>query len=667
MTIEEAKRRLRLFGIPAAMPDIRDCGRAGRSTLPADGNGGNEVRDILARILARGALSLSDMQSARDVVEHLRAKDPGVYLVLAAMCLSLKDGNTFLRIGKGADLLKKAGYMDDGHDAEHNTLVDKCWMKHAQAAGDVLAKGGGLVTCENVSKDEKGWFFTRVWNSVEKVSARLSKMAWEGDFGELPKEIVRKSVLFNGKDGQDSLNDEQQQAVKTVGKRRFTVVTGGPGTGKTTVVCAILRALMEGKVVTAEDVALVAPTGRAGQRMGESIHDQCEAAVEIPSEIKSQIKEMSGATIHTTLGGFPPNWKYTKENQLPYKLVIVDESSMVDVHLMKALLDALPDHCRLVLLGDKDQLPSVDAGAVLGDVVANYDKQTVVELKESIRFTGKLATCARAVNAGDEKLFSEAVKVLPIAGEVWTETLSSDIDRVFHYDIGESAKPEACRKLVLEWVRHYGLLHVLADAAKGTARTDGLLIAAARSVGTDNAVFKDGTKTDEVAALFKQLNQSRILTVVREGPFGAVGINDLVITERFGGRRPANPLSKVGVPVIVTRNTRERNLWNGDIGVTVKGPDGMAVLFPRGKKVAVCPVGLLPEHELAYAMTVHKSQGSEFDNVMVVLPNDVDHPLLNRQIVYTGITRAKKRAVLVGTKAALATSLKRKVERDTGI
>ena len=645
-----------------------DCGRAGRSTLPADGNGSERVRNILARILAGGALSLSDMQSARDVVEHLRTYEPGVYLFLAAMCLSLKDGNTFLRIGKGADLLKKAGRMEDGYDAAHNTSVDECWVKYAQTAGDVLANGDGqLVTCKDVSKGEKGWFFTRVWNSVKAVSDRLSAMAGEGDFGELPETIVSKSVLFNGKDGQFSLNAEQQQAVRTVGKRRFTVVTGGPGTGKTTVVCAILRALMESKVVTAGDVALVAPTGRAGQRMGESIHDQCATAVEMPSEIKRQIEEMSGATIHTTLGGLPPNWKYTKENQLPYKLVIVDESSMVDVHLMKALLDALPDQCRLVLLGDKDQLPSVDAGAVLGDVVANYDEQTVIELKESNRFTGALADCAHAVNGGDKVLFEKSVKALPVAGEIWTKILSCDVNRVFHYDIGESMKPDACRKQVLEWVRHYGLLHVPAAADKGTARTDGLLVVAAKSVGTDNAVFKDGTKTDEVAALFTQLDRSRILTVVREGPFGAIGINDLVITERFGGRRPANPLSKVGVPVIVTRNTRERNLWTGDVGVSVKGPDGMAVLFPRGKKVAVCPVGLLPEHELAYAMTVHKSQGSEFENVLVVLPNDVDHPLLNRQIVYTGITRAKKRAVLLGTKAALDTALTRKVERDTGI
>ena len=651
MTIEEAERRLRLFGILAG------------------GDEAERARKILSRILAGGSLSLSDMQSARDVAEHLRTQVPGVYLFLAAMCLSLKEGNTFLRIGKGADLLKKAGHLEDGHDAEHNALVDECWVKHAQAAGDVLANGDGLlVTCKDVATSEKGWFFTRVWDSVEEVSAKLSKMASEGDFGELPEEIVSKSVLFNGKDGQYSLNDEQQQAVRTVGKRRFTVVTGGPGTGKTTVVCAILRALMESEVVTAEDVALVAPTGRAGQRMGESIHDQCEAAVEIPSEIKSQIKEMSGATIHTTLGGLPPNWKYTKENQLPYKLVIVDESSMVDVHLMKALLDALPDQCRLVLLGDKDQLPSVDEGAVLGDVVANYDERTVVELKESNRFTGALAACARAVNGGDQALFEKEVKKLPAAGEVWTETLSKtdrdNVNRVFYYELEESVKSAAFRALVLEWVRSYGLLH---DKSKEADKAESGLVSAAKAVKPSDGVFKDGAKTDAVRDLFNWLDRSRILSVVRKGPFGASTINDLVVTERFGGRRPANPLSKAGVPVIVTRNTRERNLWNGDIGVTVRGPDGMTVLFPRGKKVAVCPVGLLPEHELAYAMTVHKSQGSEFENVMVVLPNDVDHPLLNQQIVYTGITRAKKRAVLVGTKAALDAALKRKVERDSGI
>ena len=644
MTIQEAGRRLRLFGIAAK------------------GDGAGDVRNILARILAGGSLSLSDMQSARDVAEHLHAQTPGVYLFLAAMQLSLKAGNTFLRIDRGPGLLKAAVRMENDDDGAHDKPVDVCvcWDRYAVAAGEMLAKGDGqIVVCKDVAKSEKGWFFTRVWDSVKAVSDRLGEMASENDIGELAEDIVKRAVRFNGKDGGFSLNAEQQQAVRTVGKRRFTVVTGGPGTGKTTVVCAILRALMERGDVAGEDVALVAPTGRAGQRMGESIHDQCAAAVEMPPEIKRQIEEMSGATIHTTLGGLPPNWKYTKENQLPYKLVIVDESSMVDVHLMKALLDALPDECRLVLLGDKDQLPSVDAGAVLGDVVANFDERTVVELKESNRFTGALADCACAVNDGNKLLFEQSAKKLPVDGEAWTETLSKTdedkVNRVFYYELEDSMSPAAFRKLVLEWVRNYGLLE------------DGGLVVAAKAVEPTDDVFTDGEKKGKVAELFKCLECSRILTVVRKGSSGASTINDLVVTERFGGRRPANPLSKVGVPVMVTRNTRERNLWNGDIGVTVRGPDGMAVLFPRGDKVAVCPVGLLPEHELAYAMTVHKSQGSEFENVMVVLTDDKEHPLLNRQIVYTGITRAKKRAVIMGNKEVLGTALERKLNRDTGI
>ena len=632
VTIEEALRRLRLFRIPA------------------NGDGADEIREVLARILARGSLSLSDMQSARDVVEHLQAKGPGEYLFLAAMCLSLKEGNTFLRKEKGEDLLKAAGRVDDGHDQEkYDGLVARCWAEYAEAAGERLAQGDGqLVVCKDVGKSEKGWFFAKVWDSVKAVSDRLKEMSGENDLEALPEDAVRRAVPFP-----DSA--EQQKAVSTVGKRRFTVVTGGPGTGKTTVVCAILRTLMERGDVVGEDIALVAPTGRAGQRMGEAVHDQCKAAG-MPQDIRRQIEALSGATIHTTLGGLPPNWKHTRENRLPCKLVIVDESSMVDVHLMKALLDALPDECRLVLLGDKDQLPSVDAGAVLGDVVANFDGRTVVELKKSHRFTGALADCARAVNAGDKALFEQTVKKLPVAGEAWTDTLSKtdddNVNRVFHYRLEKSAKPEAFRKLMLEWVRSYGLL-------------DGGLVAAAEAVKSTDDVFKDGTKTDAVADLFEWLDRSRILTVVREGQFGASGINDLVATARFGGHRPTDPMAKVGVPVMVTRNTRERNLWNGDIGVTVKGPDGMAVLFPRGDKVAVCPVGLLPEHDLAYAITVHKSQGSEFGNVLLALPDDERHPLLNRQLVYTGITRAKKRAVILGTDTALSHAIETRVERDT--
>ena len=177
----------------------------------------------------------------------------------------------------------------------------------------------------------------------------------------------------------------------------------------------------------------------------------------------------------------------------------------------------------------------------------------------------------------------------------------------------------------------------------------------------------NGVLSEKAKAIFSELNRSRVLTVVRNGPYGVHGINELLVKMRFDGRLPFNPLVKTGVPVMITRNTPSRRLFNGDVGVTVEGRSGIEVIFPRGDKVVSCPVGLLPEHELAYAMTVHKSQGSEFENVMVVLPDDKEHPLLNRQVVYTGITRAKKRAVIVGTGSALAAALSRRIERDTGV
>ena len=640
MCIEEKRRQLDLFGIPGG------------------GLGAENVRTLLSRILEAGALTLSDMQLARDVVERLNGGSSATYLILAAMLLSLKDGNTFLRSSKVSAVLKAAAHMEDDASDGYDRLIDECWGDYARSAEENLLKSD-LVVCKETDAADRSWFFAKVFNSVKAVSDRLKSIDAEEDIGELPDGVVERAVRFKVRNREFSLNSEQRQAVRTVGRRRLAVITGGPGTGKTTVVCAILHSLMEQQIITGKDVALVAPTGRAGQRIGESLRMQCESAQYMHESVKSMIGELSGATVHSVLGGFPPNWKYTKDNRLPYKLVIVDEASMVDVHLMKALLEALADNCRLVLMGDKDQLPSVDAGAVLGDAVASFNGRTVVELKHSNRFTGALAECARAVNTGDAKLFADTAAELPVGGSGWLEALSDDaqdgVNRVFRCKMSAAAGYAVCRRLVVEWCSNYGLLG------------DGGLVAAARAVKIEDASNRIVPRDDSIAGLFKWLDRSRILTAVRQGPFGACAINEAVAAERFRGRGQANPLAEVGVPVIVTRNTPERNLWNGDIGVTVMGPSGMAVLFPRGEAAAVCPVALLPKHELAYAMTVHKSQGSEFENVMLVLPNDERHPLLNRQIVYTGITRAKRRAVVVGTEGAVMTALSRKIERDTGL
>ena len=636
MEMKEAKRRVALFKI-------------------ADGSDSDAVSDILARLLVAGSLSMGELQTSRDIMQRKACENPFACLFLAVMFLSQRNGNAFLRTTKGVELLKTGGYLEEDKQGvtsndEYARTVEDAWGKAVLAAADL--DGDVVVKRSNAAGD--GWFFQRNLSAVEALSegfAALAQVAVDGK--PLTEQELAAAIGFEGFE----LNPEQVAAVKMSAERRFVVVTGGPGTGKTTIVCAILRALMA-RDLEPDEVELVAPTGRAAQRMGEALRSQCASAKGLGEEMRRKIESLDGKTIHSLLGGYPPNWKYTAENKLPLKLVVVDESSMVDVHLMKALVAALPSDCRLVLLGDKDQLPSVDAGALLGDLVGSQNAPFVVRLTESKRFTKEFAECAKAVNDGEAQKFSALTAELDSGNGEWLSTFGSKItqNKCFRCLVAKDAKPSVCQDRLSEWAKYYGLLD------------GGALVKLASDLELrDDEALTDGKKTPKAEAIFEELDRSRILTVVRKGPYGAAGVNELLVKQRFGGRMPFNPLAKAGVPVIVTRNTPSRKLWNGDVGVTVKGRSGMVVMFPRGDKVVCCPTGLLPEHDLAYAITVHKSQGSEFGNVLVVLPDDEQHPLLNRQLVYTGITRAKKRAVILGTAAALKHAIETKIERDTGI
>ena len=652
MELNDGLRLLKLFGI------VKD---------EAD-EAGREVGNVLARFLANGAISLAELQTARDIVARKGVTDPWAYVFLAVMFLSLRGGNAYLNPARIDNLAEKAGYREDEPQAEREafeTSVKGLWQKTEEAAsalvGDVVVKGDGR------------WFFQKNKSAVDAIRkgiANRMNAAAGGGFVPvaLSKAELREAITFTDPASGNAyaLNADQKTAVEKVAAQRLTVVTGGPGTGKTTVVCSFLRALFARGVVKPADVALAAPTARAGQRMGEAIRKQCMRFGGKDDPVRKAIEILKGQTIHSLLGGYPPNWTYAAENRLPHKLVIVDETSMVDINLMKALLDALEENCRLVLLGDGDQLPSVDAGAVLGDLVGGADGTFLVKLRESNRFTGRLAACAQAINDKTEGLaesqrwqnfvaLSTDVALKP--AEDWVSPLLQSEMRCFRAVLPANVRPDLCHQLVVKWAEDFGLL-------KGGA---GTLLTLAQTFPKDDESLTAGRHSKASDALFAALDRSRILTVVREGAFGARGVNELLVKKRYGGRLPANPYDKAGVPVIVTRNARARNLFNGDIGVTVKGENGMEAIFPRGDEVVVCPVDLLPEHDLGYAITVHKSQGSEFDNVLVLLPNREENPLLSRPLVYTGITRAKKRAVVVGTEKALTAALAKKLERDTGI
>ncbi len=661
MTMEanDALRLLNLFKIASDTGDRAETAKT--------------VQGLLARFLVDGSIGLSALQTARDIVARKNVDDPWAYAFIAVMFLSQREGNAFLKPENMAGLIAKAGYWEN-----EATEAVAAFKGGIPVAVEKMLSAAESLDGDVVVKNQGRWFFKKDLIAVQAICAGVGRLMDERQNAqgfvpvELSPDELRAVVSFVGeKDGGPNsyqLNEEQKSAVEKVARQRFTVVTGGPGTGKTTVVCSFLRALLGKGVLVPADIALVAPTGRAGQRMGEAIRKQCLEFGTSDDPVRKQIETLKGRTVHSLLGGIPPNWKYTAANPLPYKLVIVDESSMVDIHLMRSLLAALNDGCRLVLLGDGDQLPSVDTGAVLGDLVGGVDETAVARLTESNRFRGKLAECAAAINdkSGDvtEDVrwanFSKAA--IPLALQSaggWAASFGrkETEDSCFVAMLPPDAKAEACHERLVEWAEYFGLLR---DA-------EGSLLNLAKRFPADDPALTEGVNSETAHALFRALDKSRILTVVREGAFGVKGVNELLVGKRYGGRLPVNAYEKPGVPVLVTRNTRDRDLFNGDIGITVEGENGMVALFPRGDRVVACPINLLPEHDLAYAITVHKSQGSEFDNVLVLLPDQVENPLLSRPLVYTGITRAKKRAVVMGPEASLKKALATAVERNTGI
>ena len=643
---EKYQDTLKLFGIPSG-----------------DAGAGGDVRKILARLLAARSLRLAQLQTARDIFE--RAKEQGkeqdvhLYLFLAAMFLSEGQGNAYMKKDAVSRLLIEGGYIDDPKKAEVE--------ENAAYADSVRTFLRGIdwdVAATKFDKDvlvfaEGRWYFQRNKSSVKEVNDRLRDfVAANKTMDDVAPGIFDAAAKFVGFE----LNEDQKKALRAAAGNRFTVITGGPGTGKTTTVCAILRALLKVHADwTEKDIALAAPTGRAAQRMSEAVLDQCDGLVNNEKETKDivdKIGKLKGSTIHRLLGGYAPKWKHDEKNTLEQKVVIVDETSMVDIYLMHALISALKDDARLILLGDADQLPSVDTGAVLGDLTKfGMNENLVKRLAVCERAKGEVSDVAQAINAlplNDEDAAKRMVNMwLPRqiqADELpCTEQIADGKSKFQWLCPKADIKKDGIQELYRKWMSG----NELAKKAHEIEKTD-------KSLG--------GVKSDASEALFKGLNRRRILTLVREGWYGVKEANAFLLKEaKTAAGMRGDYLSMVGVPIMVTHNTPERNLFNGDVGVTVRGPHGMVVLFPRGEMTIACPVALLPEHELAYAMTVHKSQGSEFENVMVVLPDDAKHPLLTREIVYTGITRAKKRAVVMGTEEALRTALSNRIVRNTGV
>lgn len=430
--------------------------------------------------------------------------------------------------------------------------------------------------------------------------------------------------LFPGSAGVEP--DLQMTAAMTALRKKFCVISGGPGTGKTSTVVKIIALLLEQANGAPHRIALAAPTGKSAARLNESIRAMKEK-LDCSPAIREQIPD-AVTTLHRLLGarGGSVRFRHCADNPLPFDTVIVDEASMVALPLMAKLAVALKHDARLILLGDKDQLASVEAGAVLGDICGEggSDSDYLVVLTKNYRFGADsgIGELSMAVNGGDGM---HAVSLLAEGSR---------------RGIAWRALPE--------------------PGSLGTALSDAVVAGYA-------AYLAAGTPA-EALELF---NRFRILCAVRKGPYGVEGVND-TIEQLLARKRLIDNRSRwYGKrPVMITENNYALQLFNGDVGIVFPDPDAAGeprVFFPAtdGGVRKISPARL-PAHETVYAMTVHKSQGSEFDSLLMLLP-PASGELLTRELVYTGLTRARKSVELWGDQNAFIAAVARRVERRSGL
>ncbi len=414
--------------------------------------------------------------------------------------------------------------------------------------------------------------------------------------------------------------EEQRAAAEVSLSQGLTVLTGGPGTGKTTTVARLLALLVEQATMTGNArlrIALAAPTGKAAARLQEAV--QLEVARLEPADQQALVG-LHATTLHRLLGSRPDTsarFRHHRGNRLPHDVIVVDEASMVSLTMMARLLEAVRPQTRLVLVGDADQLASVEAGAVLADLVDGLGEAKIAALKTSHRFGESIGELATAIRVGDA---DRVVEVLRVGGE--------------HIEWIEAADPR-------EQLRNVLVPHALA------LRTA--------------AILGDG------GVALATLDEHRLLCAHRRGPFGVQHWNRQV--ERWLTEATGEPIWSswyAGRPVLVTANDYGLGLYNGDTGVTVVEDGTLRAVVGGAGETLTFATSRLADVETMHAMTIHKSQGSQADEVTVLLPPE-DSRLLTRELFYTAVTRAKKRVRAVGSEPALRAAVERRAVRASGL
>jgi exodeoxyribonuclease V alpha subunit len=547
-----------------------------------------------------GVLTAADVHVATNLGRLGHEADDTVLLAIALAVRAVRHGSVCLELATVAESLAD---------------VDLLWPDPAEWAAAVarsplLAAGvihweHGLLHLDRYHEQE-----TQVLDDLRSRQRRADDV----DAGLLEGSLVRAFP--------DDSSAEQREACRRAAAQATTVITGGPGTGKTTAVAGLLVALVEqaesrGEVLR---IALAAPTGKAAARLEQSVRD---SATRFSPEDQARLAGVKAMTLHRLLRQHPGNstrFRHHRGNRLPHDLVVVDEASMVSLTMMARLLEAVRPEARLVLVGDPDQLSSVDAGAVLTDLVRGYEHRAdspVAALTTAHRYGAEIGELAEALRLGDA---DQAVAALRTGGDA------------------------------VEWIAD-------GDPA-GTIRSAVLPHALAVH---DAAVAGDPSRA--LAAL----DRHRLLCAHRDGPFGVRHWNRRIeqwFTAETGVS--VHDAAYLGRPILASSNDYSLGVYNGDTGVIVASAVGARAAIATGVGFLEIAPSRLGDVETMHAMTIHKSQGSQADEITVLLP-DEDSRLLTRELFYTAVTRAQRKVRVIGSESAVRAAIARQALRASGL
>ena len=610
-------------------------------------------KETITHLIETGYLSEIDVHFGKFITALDKNDNPAIFIAAALVSRATGDGDGFLDL----NAITRKSILSDIIGIENLQSSQRSeWLKALNQSRVVGAPG---EVCPLILDDKNRLYLYRYWDYEQRLSS-LIKSRIKEDVQGIDKSILKKSLNRLFPDNGINEFNWYKVAGLIAAFKKFCVITGGPGTGKTFTTAKILALLLELSKKKLS-IFLAAPTGKAAARIGESIKaakKTLNCSLDIIDAIPSETY-----TIHRMLKTIPgsPYFYHNAKNPLSADIVVVDEVSMVDIALMSKLISAVKDDARIILIGDRDQLASVEAGFVMSDIC---DRDNIHLFSDCFyRQFEELTHCKMEISSNRLKDAPGLYDCMVVLKKSYRFTDKSGV--------GELSKAVNNGKID----NAFSILQNNADQIdwETISNANGLSIALPKEVING---YSDYLNCQDPLRALELFSRFRILCAVKFGVLGVIEVNRLA--EEILNKNDLIELDNIstypwyrGRPVLITRNNYGLELFNGDIGITMPEPNSdskeLYVYFSgdSGKLRRFLP-HRLPEHETAFAMTVHKSQGSEFENVLLVLPNQ-DYPVLTRELLYTGITRAKNHISIWGREEIIKATILHKISRNSGL